>query len=178
MSVIMAELAEWDGFYLIIGSAAGALIGLQFVVLTLLAQKSLPKGAAQTGTVMLTPTIVHFGVALLVSALLRAPRQTTDLPLALLSIIGIFGAMYVGFVAFRMCNMKSYVPGLEDWTFHIVLPLVAYALMVLSSFASYFRLNEGLFGIGAAVLLLLFIGIHNAWDNIAYTVFVHDAELE
>ncbi len=33
----MTELAQWDGFYVIVGSAAGALIGLQFVVLTLIA---------------------------------------------------------------------------------------------------------------------------------------------
>jgi len=30
----MRELAEWDSFYVIVGSAAGALIGLQFVVMT------------------------------------------------------------------------------------------------------------------------------------------------
>jgi hypothetical protein len=31
----MVEIREWSNFYLIVGSAAGALIGLQFVVLTL-----------------------------------------------------------------------------------------------------------------------------------------------
>ena len=29
----MPEFAGWDSFYVIVGSAAGALIGLQFVVL-------------------------------------------------------------------------------------------------------------------------------------------------
>ena len=33
----MTELDEWDSFYLIVGPAAGALIGLQFVVMTLMA---------------------------------------------------------------------------------------------------------------------------------------------
>jgi hypothetical protein len=178
MSAITAELAEWDSFCVIIGSAAGALIGLQFVVLTLLAQRPLQKGSAETGTVMLTPTIVHFGVTLLVSALLRAPWQTTDVPLALLSIIGIIGAIYVGFVAYRMRSITAYLPVLEDWMFHILLPLLAYSLIVLSSFMGYSYFGEALFGIGAAILLLLFIGIHNAWDNVAYTVFVHDNEPE
>ncbi len=40
----MPELAKWDNFYVIVGSAAGALIGLQFVVLTLIADKP-PVGA-------------------------------------------------------------------------------------------------------------------------------------
>jgi len=35
-----------------------------------------------------------------------------------------------------------------------------------------------LFGVGAAALLLLFIGIHNAWDNITHTVFFHHTERE
>jgi hypothetical protein len=35
----MSELAKWDSFYVIVGSAAGALIGLQFVVVTLIAQR-------------------------------------------------------------------------------------------------------------------------------------------
>jgi VIT1/CCC1 family predicted Fe2+/Mn2+ transporter len=31
---------------------------------------------------------------------------------------------------------------------------------------------KALFAIGAAVLLLLFVGIHNAWDAVTYHVFV------
>jgi hypothetical protein len=30
-----------------------------------------------------------------------------------------------------------------------------------------------LFGVGAAALLLLFVGIHNAWDAVTYHVFVN-----
>ena len=36
----MPELNEWDSFYVIVGSVAGALIGLQFVMLTLIADHS------------------------------------------------------------------------------------------------------------------------------------------
>jgi hypothetical protein len=32
--------------------------------------------------------------------------------------------------------------------------------------------HELLFVVGAATLLLLFVGIHNAWDAVAYHVFV------
>jgi hypothetical protein len=50
----MAELAAWDSFYLIVGSAAGALIGLQFVVMTLVAATS--QNAAEAGAAFATPT--------------------------------------------------------------------------------------------------------------------------
>jgi hypothetical protein len=66
-----------------------------------------------------------------------------------------------------------YRPDFEDWLFHLVLPLVAYALLALSPFAAQSHICEVLFGVGAATLLLLFVGIHNAWDAVAYHVFVH-----
>jgi hypothetical protein len=34
----MTELAGWENVYVIVGSSAGALIGLQFVVITLISQ--------------------------------------------------------------------------------------------------------------------------------------------
>ncbi len=71
----MAELAAWDSFYVIVGSAAGALIGLQFVVMTLVAARPLSR-MAEAGAAFATPTIIHFGTALLLSALLRVPWQS------------------------------------------------------------------------------------------------------
>jgi len=68
----MDEFAKWDSFYVIVGSASGALIGLQFVVMTLLAERP-PVRAAEAGAAFSTPTVVHFSVVLLLSALLRAP---------------------------------------------------------------------------------------------------------
>src|SRR2546426_11591171 len=68
----MSELAEWDSFYIIVGPAAGALIGLQFVVMTLIAERP-PLRAAEAGAAFATPTIVHLGAVLLLAALLRAP---------------------------------------------------------------------------------------------------------
>jgi hypothetical protein len=65
-----------------------------------------------------------------------------------------------------------YRPLFEDWLFHFVLPLAAYATLVILAFAAKAHTREALFGVGAAALLLLFVGIHNAWDSVAYLVFV------
>jgi hypothetical protein len=51
----MAELAEWESFYVIVGSAAGTLIGLQFVVMTLIAERP-PLRAREAGAAFATPT--------------------------------------------------------------------------------------------------------------------------
>src|SRR5215470_13801707 len=91
---IMSELAAWDSFYVIVGSAAGALIGLQFVVLTLIAARP-PIPAADAGAAFATPTIVHFGAALLLSALLRVPWPTITFAAVPLGLVGVSGAVYL-----------------------------------------------------------------------------------
>jgi hypothetical protein len=68
-------------------------------------------------------------------------------------------------------KQAAYRPDFEDWLFFVLLPLAAYALLAASACASLSHAREALFGVGGAALLLLFIGIHNAWDSIAFLVF-------
>ncbi|HEY2528035.1 MAG TPA: hypothetical protein VGJ20_08830 [Xanthobacteraceae bacterium] len=177
MSVVTPELAAWDGFYEIVGSAAGALIGLQFVVMTLIAQKPM-LATAETGAAFGTPTIVHFGAALLLAALLRAPWTTIILAAVFWGLVGLSGAAYTVIVTRRMRVQTGYRPVFEDWLLHVLLPLVAYAVLALSALAARAYTSEVLFVVGAATLLLLFIGIHNALDSIVYHVFVRRRDMK
>ena len=165
----MPGLGEWDSFYVIVGSAAGALIGLQFVVMTLIADRP-PTPAA--GAAFATPTIVHFGVVLLLSAIGNAPWNGLTSVSVLWGLVAFFGAVYAVVVARRMRVQNAYKPVLEDWLFHVLLPLVAYVVLAISAFSIATHTRSALFLVGAAVLMLLFIGIHNAWDAVTYHVFV------
>ena len=168
---MVAELAGWDGFYGIVGSAAGALIGLQFVVLTLIAERPAMQGA-EANAAFSTPTIVHFSATLLLSALLRAPWRGIVPVASLWAIAGFSGAVYTMIVARRMRTQTIYRPEFEDWLCHVALPLAAYFSLVVSAIAAPARTHEALFGAAGASLLLLLVGIHNAWDAVAYHVFV------
>src|SRR5215203_6038654 len=152
----MAVFAEWESFYVIVGSAAGALIGLQFVVMTLIAEKP-PLRPEAAGAAFITPTIVHFAAALLLAAILRAPWPTIIPIAALWGLIGLSGGGYTGLVARRMRRQTTYQPDLEDWLCHVLLPLAAYAILAVSALAAPFRTLEALFGVATATLLLLFI---------------------
>jgi len=170
----MIEIAKWDSFYVIVGSAAGALIGLQFVVLTLIADRP-PTGLAEAGAAFGSPTIVHFGAVLFLSALLHAPWQTITIAAILWGLLGFGGVVYSVIVFRRMRKQSVYRPVFEDWFFHVLLPLFAYVMLAFSSFAASSHPHDALFAVGGAALLLLFIGIHNAWDNVAYHVLVNIA---
>ena len=167
----MTPLSAWENFYVIVGSSADALIGLQFVVLTLIASRPIGAGTAQAGHAFATPTIVHFGAVLLLAGILSAPWQEIAPAAVLWGLLGLCGIAYAAVVTSRMRRQGAYKPVFEDWLFHVLLPLGAYSTLAAAAFAAGFHLRAALFGIGAAALLLLFIGIHNAWDAVTYHVF-------
>jgi len=167
----MSELAEWDSFYVIVGGAAGALIGLQFVVMTLIAERPSP-GIAQAGPVFASPAIVHFSIVLLIAALLRVPWPAVSWAAAACGITGLCGTLYVLYLWRRILGQSAYKPDAEDWICHIFLPLFSYLLLALTPLPSSAHERETLLAIGGGALLLLFTGIHNAWDAVAYQVFV------
>ena len=173
----MPELAEWDSFYLIVGSAAGALIGLQFVVMTLIAARP-TQAPPEVGAAFSTPTVIHFGAVFFLSAIIRAPWKTLTPADISWVVMGVIGTVYAVIVARRMRHQNVYKPVFEDWLFHFILPLVSYAILVVSALTAYSNTRETLFAVGFSLLLLLFIGLHNAWDAVTYTVFTMPAQTE
>lgn len=174
----MTALGEWQNFYVIAGSSAGALIGLQFVVLSLIAGMPRVRTNMQAGAAFATPTIIHFATVLGLSGILSAPWDGIDAVSLLWGLTGLCGVIYVLIVARRMRAQRAYQPEFEDWLFHALLPFAAYLILAISAYAARSRLREALLGVGAAVLLLLFIGIHNAWDAVTYHVFVRSGKNE
>jgi hypothetical protein len=169
----MPGFEEWESFYVIVGAAAGALIGLQFVVMTLMADR--PMSAAASAAFS-TPQIVHFGAALFLCALVRVPWHGIAPPAVLLGLGGLAMFSYQLIVTQRMRKQSVYRPEFEDWFFHVVLPLAAYALVATSSIAAFWHASEAQFGLAAATLVLLFAGIHNAWDAVTYHMTVRRRE--
>jgi hypothetical protein len=165
----MTVFDGWENFYVIVGSSAGALIGLQFVVITLIAERPALR-MAEASAAFATPSVVHFGVVLLLSAIASAPWSWIAIVAVLWGFVGLGGVVYTLIVARRMLVQTVYKPVFEDWLFHALLPCSAYAVLALSAIASFSITGESLFGAGAASLLLLFIGIHNAWDAVTYHV--------
>jgi hypothetical protein len=168
----MTTLAGWENFYVIVGSSAGALIGLQFVVITLIAERPIARADAQAGDAFSTPSVVHFAVVLLLSAVVSAPWDGIGGAAILWGLVGLSGIVYVVVVARRMRAQTAYKPVFEDWLFHALLPSAAYATLAASAFTARPFPRPALFLVGAAALLLLFVGIHNAWDAVTYHVFV------
>jgi hypothetical protein len=156
-------LAEWDNFYVIIGSSAAGLTGLTFVVIALAADSKRVNLRGLRAYV--TPTIVHFGTVLALAAYLSMPHQNAlSLSLAF-GVAGFAGLAYVTWIGLNIGRISSeYIPAHEDWIWNVVLPALVYAALGACAFLIGRCAEQCLYCIGAASLSLMFIGIHNAWD--------------
>jgi hypothetical protein len=163
----LSPFTAWESFYVIIGSSAAALTGLQFVVIALSAEARLPRAAESVGAFG-TPTVVHFCAVLLVSAILSAPWPAVSNAALALSACGAAGIVYTLIVVRRARAQQGYKPVLEDWLWHAAFPLIAYVALFGAALVLGRDLTHCLFVIGTTALLLLFIGIHNAWDAATY----------
>jgi len=160
-------LTTWENFYVIIGSAAAALTGLMFVVITLTVTTR-QQGNSETLGAFATPTVVHFCAALLIAAILSAPWQALWNVSLLLGLTSVGGVAYIVIIVRRVRHQTNYKPVMEDWLWHTILPLVAYTALVVAAIALSSIPVPALFVVGAATVLLLFIGIHNSWDTVTY----------
>jgi len=159
----LPQLADWANFYVITGSAAAGLTGLTFVVIALSSEaRSLNAVGLKT---FITPTIVHFGTVLALAAFMCVPHQNV-LSLGLgLAAAGIAGLAYTAMITANVHhNLLQYVPVWEDWLWNSALPLMSYGTLCAAAYFAGRHLDGALYGTGAASVLLLFIGIHNAWD--------------
>jgi hypothetical protein len=161
-------LAGWENFYVIVGSSAAALTGLQFVVITLIAgEDDLRTGDAELGAFG-TPTVVHFCAALLISVIASAPWPGIRSVAVALGLSGLAGVVYAAVILGRTRAQMNYKPVLEDMVWHVFLPLGAYSALLLASLVLVSAPRPSLFGVAFAALLLLFIGIRNAWDTVTW----------
>lgn len=158
-----SPLAEWDNSYVIVGSAAGGLTGLTFVVI---ARAADVKRVSLLGLrTFVTPTIVHFGAVLALSAYLSVPHQTVTSLCAGLGVGAVAGILYIAAITAAMRSVaKTYVPVHEDWIWNAVVPGLAYVGLLAMAVIGWHDLAFSLYGVATVSVVLLFTGIHNAWD--------------
>jgi hypothetical protein len=164
---LASPLAAWESFYVIVGSSAAALTGLQFVVIALIADSERRRGSHEIAAFG-TPTILHFCAALYVAAVISAPWHSLVSAAIALGAGGAAGLLYALNVIRRARRQTSYNLVGEDWIWYISLPVLAYGMLLGASLCVPRYAEHALFVVGAAVLLLVYIGIHNAWDTVTY----------
>ena len=169
-----SALAGWTTFYEIAGSAAGALTGLQFVVITLISQTK-ASGSMREVRAFGTPTVVHFCVALLIAATMSAPWAVmTDLGYC----IGAYGALGLAYSLRVLLHARKaeYNPDAEDWLWYAALPILGYSALLTAGILVWSRPLWSVVIVAAMDFTFLFVGIHNSWDTVTYLAMQHNSK--
>lgn len=159
---------HWNEFYLLIGSAAGALIGLLFVVETLTSRYNL-ETATRAASVYTSPLVFHFAIVLALSGVAMVPAiegRTAGLFMAAGAAAG-FGA--AGRVIYHLGpgSMIKAAHWSDIWGYGVG-PLISYSLLAA---AAYNVWNSGQHAaplLAAALVALLLLTIRNAWDLVTW----------
>jgi hypothetical protein len=160
----------WDNFYYLIGSASAGLIGLLFVVVSLSTgrdRETSLRGAA----LYMTPTVVNFAVVLSVSAVCLAPGLPLAGRCAAFAVATGFGLVNAVRACWGIAHPRRIAapPHWSDiWTYGVA-PLVIHltlAVVIVATVMGPARWTA--VGMGALLLVLLLLGVRNAWDLITW----------
>lgn len=158
-------LEQWRDFYVMIGTAAGVIVGASFVVASLASDIGEKRITGMRG--FITPTVVHLASVLVGSAILAMPVLTPAMLAVLMGTGGAGGAVYGVVVVSRIRTLKL---DASDWLFYGVLPIAAYLAVAAAAMMVGRTMDEALEILAASFIALLVIGLRNAWDMATFMI--------
>jgi hypothetical protein len=169
----------WHDFYVLVGGSAATLTGLMFIAISLgtgrWAARDRPLLDAAFGA-FLSPTFIHFVYVLITAIVLLVPTITATVLGVLLVLVGLgsLGHTARNLPFFRERFRRGTVDR-SDLVWYSLMPSIAYALYLIGGVgllraARGLRAPHALDLLAAASILLLAIGVRNAWDLVVFFV--------
>lgn len=162
-----APLQDWHDFFLVLGAAAGTLIGAMFVVVSI-GRGFITRERAMIGHLFLTATIIHLASVLFACALVLVPTLSEKGFGTIFAGAGLAGLVYSGRNCFHIARGRNIV--LEDKLCYGLVPIIAYLAMIAAAALALSPAPHATEILALALALLLIAGIRNAWDMIVFFV--------
>jgi hypothetical protein len=158
----------WDSYFLLIGGAAGAMIGLLFVVASLpsgLERQNRMRGAS----LYMSPTVFHFAVVVVLSGVALAPRLPPAEVAGVVATCALVGLVHLGFVTWGIGSPKTPIPPhwSDIWCYGAA-PLIVYAVLGAAAATVAARWTWAAEFVGGTCLVLLLVAVRNAWDLVTW----------
>jgi hypothetical protein len=160
-----AALAPWQNFYVLTGTAAATLTGLMFVAVTF-GSSIVTRETSVQARAFLDPPYMHFVQILMTACLLTVPMvgETAVGGLFLAIALMRLGGLYWVFRSFTVIQRRTGDIELSDWVLSIAIPAICHLLLLATSVAFFLRMTCAFVGLAIVVMMLLFTGIHGAWE--------------
>jgi hypothetical protein len=163
------KLHSWHEFYAVAAGVAATLMGLMFVVISLGQRALASERGSRVARALHTPIVVFFVTIIVVSMLMLMPDTSPAALGSLLALLSVCGLTYM--VASGAYGLwRSSDLGFDDLAWYVVLPYLTYAALGAAAVMIWKAVPFGPHVEAGAMLLLLLIGIRNAWDLIVYNV--------
>jgi hypothetical protein len=154
-------LDAWHDFYMLLGTAAAALVALLFVAATIGTGYLSAARGSPTHTYT-SPVVFHYTYVLFLSLMSLVPINT-DWSFA--AIIAMSAAVALGYSCFIFLRvMRGTAVDLDDRLSYGASPLIAYAAALAAAVFIFVRSPVGPPLLAGALVLLLLVNIRNAWD--------------
>jgi hypothetical protein len=151
----------WHEFYILLGTAAAALVALLFVAASIGAGYLSAARGSPTHTYT-SPIIFHYTYVLFLSLVSLVPINTDTSLAAIIGISAAVALVYSSFIFVRV--MRGSAIDLDDRLGYGASPLAAYAAALAASMFIFERSDVGPPLLAGALVLLLLVNIRNAWD--------------
>ena len=161
-TIILGEqipLQQWSSFFAITAAASATLLGLLFVVITI--APGIGRQLASKSKVYLTPAVIYLTSVLIMSALLTIPNQTRLSAVICISIMCVFGLLYIG--SLTVMRGEVYESRFDRYRYAVV-PLLAYVVLFSGGLVLRRSGQIGLDVVAAGMVMLLNAAIQNSWS--------------
>ena len=164
----MESLKEWHDFFVVLGAAAGTLIGAMFVVVSI-GSGVITRERVALGHLFMTATILPLATVLYACAVVLIPSLSRE------GFAVLFGAAGLAGVVYSIRNCVGIIRGGHvepiDWVWYGGVPILAYvAVLGAVALALGGAPSGSIETLAVALALFLIGGIRNAWDLILYFV--------
>ena len=156
----------WHEFYLLIGSAAAVLIGLIFVVISLMQDRSRSSVLAGAQLYM-GPIVLGVSFVLVLSAAALMPGMTPVRFAAVTAIVALWGLARGIMSSVGIARLKDEVHWTDVW-FYGVFPGVLYVALGAMAVAFWRDCPWAEQGVAAIITFALLLAIRNEWDLITW----------
>ena len=172
--LFIQTLHNWQNFYVLVGTASATLTGLTFIAASL-GTGLIPADSSQEVHTWVTPMISHFSAVLFTCILLSVPTLTSVSAGIVLGVGGLWGLRYIGQIAGRLRQQakKSTKIPISDAVWHVVLPAVAYLLIICTAAGLLMNIDLILSVLGLALATLLAASVRNTWDLVVWIAQKH-----
>ena len=158
----------WGEFYLLAGSAAAVLIGLIFVVVTLMQDR--PRSSVLAGSKLyMGPVVLNVSFALVLSAAALVPEISAKCFSVIAGVVSLWGLVRgVQCIAGIAALTGADKPHWSDVWFYGILPTLLYVLLAIIAHAIWTGQPGASTGVAAVITALLLITIRNEWDLVTW----------